>query len=187
VGIGVGVLGFVGVGVLTFVGVGVLDGFIGVLVGFVLGFCVDGLTFVGVGVGIDVFVGTKTGVLVGTSVGATVDSSVGSTVGTAEFIGSVETGSSDCISEGTGVISDIEDTVGYGSDPGTSLPGITKATNNMAIKLTAISPLIIFKTLRYFSLLSMISHPLYKFLTKLKYEYCKCTRYGNNVLNQIPM
>jgi hypothetical protein len=151
--VGVGVLGFVGVGVLGFVGVSVLDGFIGVLVG---------LTFVGVCIG--VFVGTKTGVLVGTSAGATVDSSVGSAVGTAEFTGSVETGSSDCISEGAGVISNIKDTVGYGSDPDTSLPGTTKATNNMAIKLTAISPLIIFKTLRYFSLLSIISHPIYKFL-----------------------
>lgn len=176
--VGVG-LGFVGVGGLVFVTDGglvfVTDGglvFIGVLI--------LGLVFVGTGT--TAFVGATVGAAVGSSVGTAVGSAVGSSVTSSEFDGSgvtvlpslVGTGSVDSISEGTGVNSDTADTVGDVSDSEVPpLPGTTKATNNIAIKLNIISPLIIFRTLRYFSLFSIISHLNSKFLTIIKPKHCK--------------
>lgn len=157
--VGVG-FGFVGVG-LGFVGVGL--GFVGVGLNFVgvgLGFVGVGLIIAGTVLG--VFVAT-TGVLVDTSVGTMVGASVGSSVGLTggAFVasGSTVAISACCNSVGTGVISGTEEaTIGDGLDSGTSLPGIINAANSMAIKLTTINPLIMFKTFRYFSLLSIISH-----------------------------
>ncbi len=187
-GVGVG-LGFVGAGGFGFVGVGF--GFAGVGGLYFVGV---GLCFVGVLIFGLVFAGTDTTAFVGAKVGATVGAADGSSVGVTDgssvglavacsaIVGSgvavlatsVCTGSVDSMSEGKGVDSDTVDTVGdvSGSDV-PPLPGITKATNNIAIKLNIINPLIIFKILRYFSLLSIISHLISKFLTIIKSKQYK--------------